>query len=118
MPNLIGWLVGSKHVERKESEGLNLALQTIEGFKERTFRCRQRRTQYAGISSEEIREFVQEGLPDYYSYTTRVKKYIDRKGIPQAKIEIIGNIGLSRQLNRYNPLNRTFCIATENTRTI
>lgn len=113
MANLIDWLAGKKSVECSEGEGLNLAIQTVEEFEGRTFRCRDKKSRYSGISSEEIRRFIQEELPDYYNYTTKIKKYIDRKRIPQAEIEIMGNIGLSTQLNRYNPLNRTFHIMTE-----
>jgi len=115
--NLIDWLVRRQAVECSKGEGLNLAVRTVEEFKGRTFRCRDKKSRYSGISSEEMRRFILEELPDYYNYTTKVKKYIDRKGIPQAEIEIMGNIGLSTQLNRYNPLNRTFYIMTERPKT-
>jgi hypothetical protein len=64
----------------------------------------------SGIYRQEILELIQKELPPYYDYTTRVKKYISRKGIPQAEIEIVGSIGISK---RYNPLDRAFHIATE-----
>ena len=109
MANLIDWLAGRKHIEYKEGLELSLAIQTIEEFAGRTFKW-QETIPSSGIHSKEIREFIEEKLPDYYNYTTRVKKYIDRKGIPQAEIEIVGSIGMSK---RYNPLDRTFHIAME-----
>ena len=110
METVINWLLGRKRVQHKEGRGLRLAVQTIEGFTGRTFTCPETAPKTSGIQREEILKLIQEELPSYYAYATRVKSYLDRKGIPQAQIEIIGSIGLS---NRYNPLDRTFHIATE-----
>jgi uncharacterized protein with ATP-grasp and redox domains len=64
----------------------------------------------SGIYREEILYLIKEELPGYYDYATRVKKYVDRRGTPQAKIEIVGSLSV---LERYNPFDRKFHIATE-----
>ena len=110
MANLIDWLAGRKHIKFKEGAGLSLAIHTIEEFAGRTFGCPETSPKTSGIDKEEILELIQKELPSYYDYRANIKKYIDRKGIPQAQIEIVGSIGISR---RYNPLDRTFHIATE-----
>jgi len=110
MEALIDWLLQRKQVEHKESQGIRLALQTIEGLEGRTFSCPETTPKTSRIPREEILELIQQELPTHYDYTTRVKTYLDRKGIPQAQIEIIGSIGMS---NRYNPLDRTFHIISE-----
>ena len=63
-----------------------------------------------GISSEEILELIQQELPSYCDCTTRTKRYISRSGIAQAEIELVARVGI---VNRYNPLDKTFHIATE-----
>jgi hypothetical protein len=110
MANIIDWLAGRKHIKFKEGAGLSLAIQTIEEFACRTFSCPETTPKTFGIDKEEILELIQKELPSYYDYRAKIKKYIDRNGIPQAEIEIVGSIGMSR---RYNPLDRTFHIATE-----
>jgi len=110
METLIDWILGRKHVEHEEDQGLHLAIRTVEGFVGRTFTCPETTPKTSGIHREEILELIQEELPSHYDYTTRVKTYLNRKGIPQAQIEIVGRIGISK---RYNPLDRTFHIATE-----
>jgi hypothetical protein len=110
MESIINWLLGRKHVEHKEAPGIGLAIQTLEDFVGRTFMCPETAPKTSGIHREEILELIQEKLPPYYDYTTRVKTYLDRKGISQAQIEIIGNIAISK---RYNPLDKTFHIRSE-----
>jgi hypothetical protein len=110
MDTIINWLMGRKRVEHNESQGVSLAIQTVEGFVGRTFMCPDTTPKTSGIHREEILELIQEKLPSYYDYTTRVKTYLDRKGIPQAQIEIVGNIAISK---RYNPLDKTFHIRSE-----
>jgi hypothetical protein len=110
METVIDWLLRRKHVERKEGQGIRLAVQTIEGLEGRTFSCPETTPKTSRIPREKILELIQEELPAHYDYTTRVKTYLNRKGIPQAQIEIIGSIGMS---NRYNPLDRTFHITSE-----
>ena len=110
METVINWLLGRKRVEHQEGRGLRLAIQTVERFADRTFTCPEAAPRTSGIQREEILKLIQEELPAHYDYTSRVKTYLNRKGIPQAQIEIVATIGL---LNRYNPLDRTFHIATE-----
>ena len=110
MTHIIDWLAGRRRIEFKEGAGLSLAIQTIEEFAGRTFACPETTPKTSGIYSDEILESIQEELPSYYDYTTKVKKYIDRKGIPQVEMEIIARTGISK---RYNPLDRTFHVATE-----
>jgi hypothetical protein len=110
METSINWLLGRKHVEHKEARGLRLAVQTIEGFANRTFTCPDTAPKTSGIQKDEILKLIQDELPGCYDYTTRVKRYLDRKGIPQAQIEIVATVGL---LSRYNPLDWTFHIASE-----
>ena len=110
MANLIDWLAGRKCIEDKQGQGLSLAIQTIEEFSGRTFKCAETAPKTSGIYTEEILKLIQEELPSYYDYITRVRKYVDRKGITQAEIEIVGSLSI---LERYNPLDRTFHIATE-----
>jgi hypothetical protein len=110
METLVDWLLGRKRVEHKEGQGLSLAIRTVEGFTGRTFTCPETTPKTSGINREEILELIQQELPTHYGYATRVKTYINRKGIPQAQINIVGSIGISK---RYNPLDRTFHIATE-----
>jgi len=115
MANLIDWLAGRKCIEHKEGWGLSLAIQTIEEFAGRTFKCPETTPKTSGIYSEEILELIQEQLPGYYDYTTKVKKHVDRRGTPQAEIEIVGSLSI---LERYNPLDRTFHIKTEKTKAL
>jgi len=110
METVVDWLLGRKCIERKEGHGISLAIRTIEEFPGRTFRCPEARPKTDGISSDEILELIQEKLPGYYDYTTRTKRYLSRSGIAQAEIELVGSIGI---VDRYNPLDRTFHIATE-----
>ena len=110
MEAVIDWLLRRKHVEHKEGQGIRLAVLTIEGLEGRTFSCRETTPETSRIPREKILELIQEELPAHYDYTTRVKTYLNRKGIQQAQIEIIGSIGI---LNRYNPLDRTFHINSE-----
>ena len=113
MKTIIDWLAGRKYVEHKEGQGLDLAVQTIEEFAGRTFRCPKTAPRTSGIHSEDILKLIQEELPPYYDYTTRVKKYVNRKGTSQAEIEIVGSLSA---LKRYNPLDTTFYITTETPR--
>jgi hypothetical protein len=110
METIVDWLAGRKCVEHQEGQGLDLAAQTIEKFSGRTFRCPETAPKTSGIQSEEMLRLIQEELPTYYDYTTRVKEYVNRKGVSQAEIEIVRSLSA---LKRYNPLDVTFHIATE-----
>lgn len=69
---------------------------------------------HSNIPGAEIVRFLREELPAYYSYTTNVTTYTDRNKVQQARIELKASIGVTRELSRYNPLNKTFTIKTEN----
>lgn len=110
MKTIIDWLTGRKHIEQTKEPGISLAIQTIEEFPGRTFSCPETIPKTSGIHREEILELIKEELPGYYDYATRVKKYVDRRGTPQAEIEIVGSLSV---LERYNPFDRIFHITTE-----
>jgi len=111
--SLLNRLKGHTSVEYKEAEGLGCALETVKMFKGRTFQVRGRTIRASHVPSDEIARFVQEELPDYYTYTTRVHTYTDRHRVQHARVEIKGWIGLSRRMNRYNPFDWTCIIKTE-----
>jgi len=111
--SLVDHIRGHKSVEREDSDNLRLALETVERFKGRRFRVRGAGQKASGVPGEEVIRFVEEELPDYYTYSTRVKTYADRHEIPYACIEIKGTMSLSKELNRYNPLDVTCTIRTE-----
>jgi hypothetical protein len=45
-----------------------------------------------------------------YSYTTKIKTYIDREGNIQAEIRLLGK---ASTMSRYNPLDVEFLVKTE-----
>ena len=101
-------------VANQESEGINLAIYLINEFRDRTFTFKGLKSNYFGLSGERLLKYIQEELDSMlilYRYTTRAKKYIDRKGIPQVEIKLVGK---ASTLNRYNPLDISFFIKTEN----
>jgi len=110
--SLIDILAGRKQVRQEQEEGIGLAIRTIEEFEGRAFSFQETHPD-SGIPGDELIRFIQEDLPSYYNYTTKVKKYVDAAGIAQATIEILGTIGVSKRQKRYNPLNRTFHIKPE-----
>ena len=110
---LLDRLKGHKPVESTESEGLGPVLETVKQFKDRTFKVRARGIGASHVPIEEVERFVQEELPRYYTYTTRTVVYRDRRQVRHTRVEIKGWIGLSRQMNRYNPLDFTCTIRTE-----
>jgi hypothetical protein len=113
MMSLLDRFRGHESAHHSKADGLELAVATVEEFKARKFRFRGAGMKAAGLPAEEVIRFVEEELPDYYTYTTRVKTYSDRRKTAQARIEITGTMGLSRELNRYNPLDVSCTIKTE-----
>ena len=102
-----------KNIVNRESSGINLAVQLINEFKERTFTFQGLKNKYFGIGSEELLKLIQEELESMvvlYNYTTRAKTYTDRKGISQLQINLIGKVSL---MHRYNPLDIQLNITTE-----
>jgi len=112
MIDLLGWLKGRLVAEYNESGGINLALQTIERFKDRSFKFKGAGMKHRNIPAKEIVRFIKEELPSYYTYTTKIKTFMDIKKTEQAHIIINGTLGVT---GRYNPLDRSFTIKTENT---
>jgi len=111
--NIIDWLAGRKNIVNQESEGIDLAIYSINEFRDRTFTFKGLKNKYSGISGEELLKLVNEELESMlvlYRYTTRVKKYVDRRGVPQLKIKLIGR---ASTLSRYNPLDINLIITTE-----
>ena len=102
-----------RQVEYEQGEGLDLAVQTVSELRERTFKVLGLESKHTGIDGDEITRFIQKELPSYYAYTTKVKRHFDRRGIHHTKVEMVVNIRVTRALNRYNPLNKTFRITTE-----
>ena len=111
--SLLDCLKGNQFIEHRRCDGLGLAVATLERFPGRSFRFKGVGMNASGVPAEEVIRFVQEELPQYYNYTTHAKTYSDRSKTPQARIEIAGTMGLSKKLNRYNPLDVSCTIQTE-----
>jgi hypothetical protein len=115
MANIIDWLAGKKSVRYSQGEGLNLAVYLINELKNRRFTFTGLKSKYSGIGGEELLSLLQEeidGMLIAYRYTTKAKKYMDRKGISQVEIRLIGK---ASSMNRYNPLDIKLDIKTETT---
>jgi hypothetical protein len=110
---LLDRLRGHTSVERTESEGLGSALERVGMFKGRTFKVKGHGIRASHVPIEEVARVIQEELPGYYTYTTRTETYMDRRRVRHVRVEIKGWIGLSRQMNRYNPFDVTCTIRTE-----
>ena len=104
-----------KNVVHQENEGINLAVYLINELKGRRFTFRGLKNRYSGIDSEELLKLLQKEMDStliLYRYITSVKKYTDRKGVPQVKMRLIGR---ASSMNRYNPLDIEMDITTETT---
>ena len=106
-------LKGRMAVECSESEGLESALRILDKFKQRTFKVRGRGIRAFHVPHVEVARFIQEELPGYYTYTIRGATFLNRRQVRHTCIEIKGWIGLSQQMNRYNPLDLTCTVRTE-----
>ena len=110
---LIDVIRGRKNIINQESEGINLAICLINEFQDRTFTFKGLKTRYFGLKEENLLKLIQEELDSMYilyRYTTRAKKYTDRKGISQAIIRLIGKASMR---DGYNPLDIALVIKTE-----
>ena len=113
METVIDWLLGRKCIVNQESKGIDLAIYLINEFKDRTFTFKGLKNKYFGIKGEELLKLIQEELESMivlYSYTTRAKKYTDRKGVSQVKIRLVGKVSM---MHRYNPLDIELDLKTE-----
>ena len=111
--SLIDLIKRRKNIVNQESEGINLAIYLINEFEDRIFSFKGFKNKYFGLSGENLLKRIQEELDSMlilYRYTTRVKKYTDRKGVPQVKIKLVGKASTVR---RYNPLDIELDIKTE-----
>ena len=106
-------ITARRSVQRTESDGLTLALATVEDFKHRTFRFKGMGMKASRLPAAEVTRFIRDEMPDYYNYTSRVTTRLDMHCVRHAAIEITGTMGVSRGLNRYNPLDVTCTIKTE-----
>jgi len=100
-------------VEETRSDDLSAAVETVKNFNQRTFRVKGRGIRASRVPYEEVLRFLDEELPGYYTYTTKVQTYEDRHDVPHARIEIKGWSGLSQRMNRYNPFDMSIMVRTE-----
>ena len=113
MRELFSWISGKSEVKYEEYEGANLAVHAVEKHQGRTFKVIWPGVKNSGVPAEEVIRFIQEELPGYYDYYVKVKTYVDRYKVPQAKIEIQGTISIRGKPGRYNPFDTRFVIKTE-----
>ena len=102
-----------KNIVNQESKGINLAIYLINEFKDRTFTFQGLKNKYFGIRGQDLLKLIQDELESMivlYNYTTRAKTYVDRKGISQLQIRLIGKVNM---MHRYNPLDIQLDIKTE-----
>jgi hypothetical protein len=110
--SLTDFIKRRKKIIHQEGEGINLAIYLINEFKDRRFTFKGQKNKYSEIGGEELLELLKEEMDDMlvlYRYITRAKKYIDRKGVSQVEIKLIGKAG---SVNRYNPLDIKLDITT------
>jgi hypothetical protein len=111
--SIVDWIKKRKNIVKQESKGIDLAVYIINQFDGRKFTLRGLRKKYKGLSADMLLKLLREELESMlilYSYTTEVKTFTDKKGIPHAQIKLIGNASM---MSRYNPLDITLRIATE-----
>lgn len=109
----IDCIIKRKDVIEQESEGLNLAIGAINEFEARRFTFKAPQTKYSGINAETLLKLLQNEVNSsliVYRYTTKVKKFKDRKGRSQMHIRLIGRAGM---MSKYNPLDIKMDIITE-----
>jgi len=102
-----------ENVVYEESDGINLAIYSINEFKNRTFIFKGVKNKYSGVDGENLLKLLQEEMDStliLYRYITKVKKYTDKKGVSQIKMRLIGK---ASSMSRYNPLDIELNIITE-----
>ena len=111
--SLIDLIKRRTHIVNQESEGTNLAIYLINEFQDRTFTFKGSKNKCFGLSGENLLKRIQEELDSMfilYRYTTKAKKYTDRKGVPQVIIRLIGKASMR---SGYNPLDIILVMKTE-----
>ena len=66
-------------LQHREEDGLDLAATIVDSFEDRKFRVTGPGLKARGVDGEEVARFLQEELPDYYTYVTRITTYTDRQ---------------------------------------
>ncbi len=115
--SLTDFIKRRKNIVTQESEGVNLAIYLINELRDRTFTFKGLKNKYFGLSGENLLNRIQDELDSMsilYRYTTRVKKYTDRKGVSQVEIKLIGKVST---MDRYNPMDIELDLKTEMPRT-
>ena len=111
--SLTDFIKRRRRIVNQESEGMNLAVYSIKELQDRTFTFKGLKNKYFGLSGENILNRIQDELNStliLYRYTTKVKRYTDRKGVLQVEIKLIGKAGT---MDRYNPLDIELDLKTE-----
>ena len=111
--SLTDFIKRRRNIVNQESDGINLAVYSIKELQDRTFTFKGLKNKYFGLSGENLLNRIQDDLNSMlilYRYTTRVKRYIDRKGVPQIEIKLTGKAGT---MDRYNPLDIELDLKTE-----
>ena len=102
-----------KHIVSHEGQGINLAITLVKRYAHRTFTFKGIKKSYIGINGEKLITLIQDELDSMivmYRYETKAKTYIDKNGIEQANIRLIGRASVR---GGYNPLDIALDIATE-----
>ena len=103
--SLLAWLTGKKNVLCRKAEGVDIVLKILQKFEDRTFTVKDGTYLYRAVSTVDLRTYIETKLPEYYNYKTQFTTYTDRIGKTQLHIILRGHIGLSSQLERYNPMD-------------
>lgn len=112
---LIDWIKRRKNVSRRENQGLDLATTAIQKYPDRQFIFKAFNKQYVGIDSGRLQELLKQETNSttlVYRYKTSTLEYTDAKGISQLEILITAKASM---MTRYNPLDQSLQIKTQNT---
>lgn len=85
----------------------------INKFQDRTFTLKGLKKKYSGLNGADLLKRIQEEMDSMlilYRYTTKIKTYIDRQGITQAEIRLLGK---ASTMSRYNPLDVELLVKSE-----
>lgn len=111
--SLIDVLKRRKNVIRQESQGLDLATDSIQKYQGRQFSFKGFNRQYSHIDGPQLLKLLQDETNNttlIYRYTTNVQEYTDIRGHEQLQIVITAKASM---MTRYNPLDMTLQIKTE-----
>ena len=111
--SLVDSLKGRKNVTLQENDGINSAIHLINEFRDRTFTFKGLKKKYSKLDGTDLLKRIQEEMDSMlilYRYTTKIKTYIDKRGITQAEIRLLGK---ASTMSRYNPLDVELVVKTE-----